>query len=70
MNSSKRRVLVVNLLFWSVAALLHPLASLLDAGSGETPKIFSLFIPLAFIGLAYGSTTLLWRAIAPQEIPK
>ena len=70
MNSSKRQVLVVNVLFWVVAAMLHPLASLIVTGSGETPKIFSLLIPLAFIGLAYGSTILLWRAMATQDIPK
>lgn len=70
MNTSKRNVLVVNVLFWVVAALLHPVASLIVTGSGETPKIFSLLIPLAFIGLAYGSTILLWRSMAPQDIPR
>jgi hypothetical protein len=64
MGSSKTGYLVVNVLFWVVAALLHPLSSLLPTGSGETPKIFSLLIPLAFIGLAYGSTTLVWRAMS------
>jgi len=67
MGSSKRSFLVVNVLFWAVAALLHPLANLLPTGSGETPKIFSLLIPLAFIGLAYGSTHLMWRAMASQR---
>ena len=67
MGSSKRSFLVVNVLFWVVAALLHPLANLLPTGSGETPKLFSLLIPLAFIGLAYGSTTLMWRAMASQS---
>jgi hypothetical protein len=70
MNSSKRQVLVVNVLFWVMAAMLHPLANLIVTGSGEMPKIFSLLIPLAFIGLAYGSTILLWRAMAMQDIPK
>ena len=46
MNSSNKNLLVVNVLFWVVAALLHPLASLLPTGSGETPKILSLLIPI------------------------
>ena len=66
MGSSKKSFLVVNVLFWVVAALLHPLASLLPAGSGETPKTFALLIPLAFIGLAFGSTNLTWCAMASQ----
>ena len=66
MGSSKKSFLVVNVLFWVVAVLLHPLANLLPAGSGETPKIFSLLIPLMFIGLAFGSTYLMWRAMASQ----
>lgn len=66
METVKKKILLVNMLFWVVAALLQPLAGLLPTGSGETPKIFSLLIPLAFIGLAYGSTILLWRAMASQ----
>lgn len=64
MGSSKKSVLVVNVLFWVVAALLHPLANLLPTGSGETPKIYSLLIPMGFIGLAFGSTHLMSRAMA------
>jgi hypothetical protein len=66
MSSGKRNILVVNVLFWIVAALLHPLANLLPTGSGETPRIFSLLIPLAFVGLAYGSTSLMSRAMQSQ----
>jgi len=64
MGSSKKSFLVVNVLFWVVAVLLNPLANLLPTGSGETPKILSLLIPLMFIGLAFGSTYLMWRAMA------
>ena len=64
MSTSKKKVLVVNVVYWVIAALLHPLASLLPTGSGETPKIFSLLIPTMFIGLAFGSTAMVARALA------
>jgi len=70
MGSGKQSVLVVNVLFWVVAALLHPLAGLLPTASGEPPKIFSLLIPLAFLGLAYGSTVLMCRAMATNGTTK
>lgn len=70
MGSSKKSVLVVNVLFWVVAALLHPLAGLFPAANGEPPKIYSLLIPLAFLGLAYGSTMLMWRAMAQNGLTK
>ncbi|SFH59900.1 hypothetical protein [Planctomicrobium piriforme] len=62
MTSANRNSLVVNVLYWIVAASLHPLASILTTGTGEQPKIFSLLIPLVFIGLAFGSTFLLSSA--------
>ena len=64
MPASKKNVLVVNVLFWVVAALLHPLASLLPTGSGEAPKVFSLLIPMLFVLLAFGSTAMVARALA------
>lgn len=64
MSASKKNVLVVNVLFWVVAALLHPLANLLPTGSGETPKVFSLLIPIFFMLLAFGSTVMVARALA------
>jgi len=66
MAPAKRSPLVVNVLYWLVAALLHPLANLLPSSTGGTPKILSLLIPLMFIGLAYGSTLLLSRASAQE----
>ncbi|QOV88590.1 hypothetical protein [Humisphaera borealis] len=63
MTPSNRNVLVVNVAYWVVAALLHPLASLLPSESGQTPRIFSLLIPLVFIGLASGSTYMIARAM-------
>ena len=64
MSASKRYVLVVNVLYWGVAALIHPLASLWPTGSGEPPKVFSLLIPILFMGLAFGSTAMMARALA------
>ena len=66
MSSSKKSLLVVNVLYWLVAVLLHPLSNLLPTNSGERQKIYSLLIPLIFIGLAFGSTHLVWRAMASQ----
>ena len=67
MFSSKKSVLVVNVLYWVVAALIHPLANLIPTGSGEPPKFFSLLIPLIFIGLACGTTTMIARAMGRQQ---
>ena len=67
MSASRKNVLVVNVLYWVVAALLHPLASLLPTGSGETPKVFSLLIPILFLGLAFGSTAMVARALAEPD---
>jgi hypothetical protein len=67
MASSNKNLLIVNVLFWIVGGLLHPLASLLPTGSGETPKIFSLLIPMMFTGLAFGSTYMMSRASSPQK---
>lgn len=64
MSPPKKKVLVVNVLFWIVAALLHPLASLLPTGSGEPPKLYSLLIPILFLLLAFGSTAMMARALA------
>jgi hypothetical protein len=66
MTSSKRRFLVVNVLYWVVAALVHPLTNLLPTGSGEPPKFLELLIPLVFVGLAFGSTYLMSRALSLQ----
>jgi hypothetical protein len=60
--TSNKGVLVVNMLFWVVGALLYPLASILPTGSGETPRIYSVLIPIFFAMLAFGSTYMLARA--------
>jgi len=62
MAASHKNLLIVNVLFWVVGALLHPLTSLLPTGSGETPKIFSVLIPIFFSILAFGSTYMMAHA--------
>ena len=69
MAAPRKNVLIVNVLYWVVAASLHPLASLLPTASGEPPKIFGLLIPLAFLLLAVGSTAMIARATAQQPSP-
>jgi hypothetical protein len=67
MEPAKKSLIVVNLLYWAVAALLHPLANLIPTASGEPPKVFSLLIPMMFIGLAFGSTAMMARALGQQK---
>ena len=67
MAASTKNLLVVNVLYWVVGALLHPLASLVPTGSGETPKIFSVLIPIFFLMLAFGSTYMMARAVGQQK---
>jgi hypothetical protein len=62
-----KNLLAVNVLFWIVAALLHPLSNLLPTGSGETPKIFQVLIPILFVILAFGSTYMMARALGRQK---
>jgi hypothetical protein len=63
----RKKILLVNVLYWVVGALLYPIASMLPSASGQTPKVYSLLIPLAFIGLAFGSTSMIARALEPQK---
>ncbi len=64
MNRSKASDLIlINLLFWGVAMLIHPVVRMLPTSSGSPPKIFELLVPLFFIMLAGGSSYLLNAAI-------
>lgn len=64
MNKSQaKKLVIVNLAFWFVAALLHQMVRLFPTGSGSPPKIFEVLIPMFFILLAGGSTYLLKAAI-------
>lgn len=69
MSKSGKNVLVVNVMYWIVAASIHPVASLLTAKSGEPPKIFGVLIPIMFLGLAFGSTVMIARAMGQQKTP-
>lgn len=61
-----KKIVLVNLAFWFVAMLLHPLIQSLPTGSGSPPKIFEFLIPVFFIMLAGGSTYLLRAAIGKR----
>jgi hypothetical protein len=67
MPAPKRNVLIVNVLFWLVAASLRPIANLLPTASGEPPKIFEVLIPILFLLLALGSTAMIARALGEQR---
>jgi hypothetical protein len=68
MNKAQaKRSIIVNLAFWFVAMLLHPLIQMLPTGSGSPPKIFEFLIPVFFILLAGGSTYLLKAAIGKPK---
>lgn len=60
------QIVLVNLAFWFVAMLLHPLIQSLPTGSGSPPKIFDFLIPVLFVMLAGGSTYLLRAAIGKR----
>lgn len=63
----KKKLILVNLAYWIVATLVHPIAAILPTASGNPPKIFSLLIPLFFLMLAAASTYLLNTAIGKTE---
>ena len=68
MNKAQtNKIVLVNLMFWFVAMLLHPLIQMLPTESGGPPKIFELLIPLIFIMLAGGSTYLLKSATGKSK---
>ncbi|MFZ4595946.1 MAG: hypothetical protein ACOYOF_16930 [Verrucomicrobiaceae bacterium] len=68
MNQAQaKKLVIVNLAFWFVAMLLHPVTRMLPTGSGSPPKIFEFLIPVFFIMLAGGSTYLLRAAIGKPK---
>jgi uncharacterized membrane protein (DUF4010 family) len=66
-KTQAKKTITVNLAFWIVAMLLHPLAGMLPTGSGDPPKIYELLLPIIFILLAGGSTYLLKTAIGEPK---
>lgn len=68
MNKAQaNKIVLVNLAFWFVAMLLHPLIQMLPKGSASPPKIFEFLIPVFFIMLTGGSTYLLKAAIGKPK---
>jgi len=62
-DSAEKKTVLVNLAYWLVAILVHPVIQMLPSGSGATPKFFEFLVPVLMIGLALGSTLLLKGAI-------
>ena len=62
-----KKIVLVNLAFWFVAMLLHPLTQMLPTGAGSPPKIYGFMIPVFFIMLAGGSTYLMMNAIGKPK---
>jgi uncharacterized membrane protein (DUF4010 family) len=68
MNQAKaNQIVFVNLAFWFVAMVLHPVSKMLPTGAGSPPKIFEVLIPIVFILLAGGSTYLLKAAMGRRN---
>ena len=68
MNKAQaNKIVIVNLAFWFVAIVLHPLIRMLPTGSDSPPKIFEFLIPVFFVMLAGGSTYLLKAAIGKPK---
>jgi uncharacterized membrane protein (DUF4010 family) len=66
-NWRNKKIVLVNLAFWFVAMVVHPLIRILPTGSGSPPKIFELLVPIFFVMLAGGSTYLLKTAIGKSK---
>ena len=66
-KSEAKKTIAVNIAFWLVAMLVHPVIRMLPTRSGSPPKIFELLVPLLFIMLAAGSTYLLKAAIGKTK---
>lgn len=68
MNKAQaKKIVIVNMAFWFVGMVLHPLSRMLPTGSGSPPKIYEVLIPVIFIMLAGGSTYLLKAAIGEPK---
>jgi uncharacterized membrane protein (DUF4010 family) len=66
-SAKARKIVIVNLAFWFIAMILHPVIQMLPTGSGSPPKIFEFLTPVFFIMLAGGSTYLLKAAIGKPK---
>ena len=66
-KSEAKKIIAVNIAFWLVAMLIHPVLRMLPTSSGTPPKIFEVLAPLLFLMLAAGSTDLLRAAIGKPK---
>ena len=68
MNDTEiKKIVFVNLAYWLAAILVYPVIQMLPSGSGSTPKFFEFLVPVFMIGLAFGSTVLLKRALRSSK---
>jgi hypothetical protein len=68
MKTSEKNIILVNVLLWIAAILLHPILESLPTSSGGPPKICSLLIPIFSLMLAGASTYLLNSAFEKSKV--
>lgn len=66
-TSEKKKLVTANLAVWAIAIHTHPLIQVFPAGLGSPPKVFSLLVPIFFMGLAGVSTYLLSAGIGKAQ---
>ncbi|CAN5916885.1 hypothetical protein BH11VER1_BH11VER1_22150 [soil metagenome] len=62
-----KRIALIILAFWGVAILAPIIVGVIPTSSGATPKIFEFFVPLFQIMLAFGTTLMIWTALATKK---
>lgn len=62
-----KKWIVINLAYWLVAMLIHPVLRLIPTSTGSPAKIFEFLVPLFFIMLAAGSTWILKTAMGRTQ---
>jgi apolipoprotein N-acyltransferase len=58
-DASLKKLLVRNIGFWIVAAVLYPIAHWIPTASGHPPRIFDVLIPILVLTLGFVSNLLL-----------
>jgi hypothetical protein len=61
------KVIILNLAFWAVAIAFPFFTRILPTGSGSSPKIFEVLVPLFQLMLAGGATYLVKSALEKQK---
>ncbi len=62
-----KKVIVLNLSFWAVAIAFPFFTRILPTGSGSSPKIFEVLVPIFQLMLAGGATYLVKSALGKQK---